>query len=140
MNALATKAVDADKMELADFKKLLHASMQSTLMDQYHDYLEVVKMSMDPEVKRKCVAMHIATIGAEHKEKVDPNDRLTVVNITFTDGGAMTASATPPVIEDQSVMGIPITDNLATLAITRLNPAARVALNRDVDFTEDDEC
>ena len=119
-------------MELTEFKKLLHAQMQDTLLDQYHDYLESVKMSADPEVKRKCVAMHISTIGAEHKEKVDPGANLPVFNFTFSSTG-MTASATLPAIEVQP-------DNLATFDMTMLNPAARVALNRDVDFTEDDEC
>ena len=135
MNTPATKAVDADKMDLAEFKKLLHASMQNTLMDQYADYLEAVKMSTDPEVKRKCVAMHIATIGAEHKEKVDPGANLPVFNFTFSSTG-MSATATLPAIEAQP-------DNLTTFDMTMLNPAARVALNRDVDFadiTEDDEC
>lgn len=85
---------DASKMELADFKKMLHAQMQDTLMDQYADYLESVKMSNDPEVKRKCVAMHISTIGAEHKEKVDPGANLPVFNFTFSSTG-MTATQMP---------------------------------------------
>ena len=140
MNNLATKPVDADKMELADFKKMLHALMQNTLMDQYADYLETVKMSTDPEVKRKCVAMHIQTIGAEHKEKVDPGANLPVFNFTFSSTG-MSATSTMPIIEVQPEAGVPITDQaqLATLDISMLNPAARVALNRDVDFG-DDEC
>lgn len=121
-------------MELTEFKKLLHAQMQDTLMDQYADYLESVKMSNDPEVKRKCVAMHIGTIGAEHKEKVDPGANLPVFNFTFTSAG-MTASATMPTIEAETAQ-----PSLATLDMTMLNPAARVALNRDVDFTEDEEC
>ena len=131
-------------MELQEFKKMLHNSMQDTLMDQYHDYLEAVKLSTDPEVKRKCVAMHISTIGAEHKEKVDPGANLPVFNFTFTSEG-MTATATMPTIETTDI-GIPITtlpadpnDTLATLDFGMLNPAARVALNRDVDFTEE-EC
>lgn len=118
-------------MELTDFKKLLHAQMQDTLLDQYHDYLESVKMSTDPEVKRKCVAMHIATIGAEHKEKVDPGANLPVFNFTFSSTG-MSATAALPAIEAQP-------DDLTTFDMTMLNPAARVALNRDVDFG-DDEC
>lgn len=126
-------------MELAEFKKLLHTQMQDTLLDQYHDYLEAVKLSVDPEVKRKCVAMHISTIGAEHKEKVDPGANLPVFNFTFTSEG-MTATTTMPVIEVQPDMGIPINDSLATLDMTMLNPAARVALNRDVMDSEDYEC
>lgn len=113
--------------------------MQDTLLDQYHDYLEAVKLSVDPEVKRKCVAMHISTIGAEHKEKVDPGANLPVFNFTFTSEG-MTATTTMPVIEVQPDMGIPINDSLATLDMTMLNPAARVALNRDVMDSEDYEC
>lgn len=126
-------------MELAEFKKLLHVQMQDTLLDQYHDYLEAVKLSEDPEVKRKCVAMHITTIGAEHKEKVDPGANLPVFNFTFTSEG-MTASAVMPVIEVQSDTGNPVSDTLATLNVGMLNPAARVALNRDVDFEDDAEC
>ena len=125
-------------MELQEFKKMLHNSMQDTLMDQYHDYLEAVKLSTDPEVKRKCVAMHISTIGAEHKEKVDPGANLPVFNFTFTSEG-MTATSTMPVIEVQPEAGIPVSESLATLDISMLNPAARVALNRDVDFGAD-EC
>lgn len=119
-------------MELADFKKLLHAQMQDTLLDQYKDYLEAVILSTDPEVKRKCVAMHISTIGAEHKEKVDPGANLPVFNFTFTSAG-MTASSIPTAIEVQP-------DNLTTFDMTMLNPAARVALNRDVMDFGDDEC
>ena len=126
-------------MELAEFKKLLHTQMQDTLLDQYHDYLEAVKLSVDPEVKRKCVAMHISTIGAEHKEKVDPGANLPVFNFTFTSEG-MTATSTMPVIEVQPEVQICITDSLATLDMTMLNPAARVALNRDVMDSEDYEC
>ena len=117
-------------MELTDFKKLLHAQMQDTLLDQYKDYLEAVILSTDPEVKRKCVAMHISTIGAEHKEKVDPGANLPVFNFTFSSAG-MSASSTPA-IEVQPA-------ELVTFDMTMLNPAARVALNRDVDFG-DDEC
>ena len=131
MTLMTSPHVDAAKMELADFKKLLHAQMQDTLLDQYHDYLEAVSLSNDPEVKRKCVAMHIATIGAEHKEKVDPGANLPVFNFTFSSTG-MSATATLPAIEAQP-------DDLTTFDMTMLNPAARVALNRDVTFTEDDD-
>lgn len=137
-------------MELAEFKKQLHGTMQDVLLDVYHDYMESVKMSADPEVKRKCVSMHITTIGAEHKEKVDPAANLPVFNFTFTSSG-MTMSADvqpqladPEVIDVQpkGVMETPITDapsadTLATLSISMLNPAARAALNRDVDFSDD---
>ena len=139
MTLMTSPHVDAAKMELADFKKLLHAQMQDTLLDQYHDYLEAVSLSNDPEVKRKCVAMHIATIGAEHKEKVDPGANLPVFNFTFSNSG-MSATATLPAIEVQPETGISVSDTLATFDMTMLNPAARVALNRDVTFTEDDEC
>ena len=125
-------------MELSDFKKKLHSQMQDTLLDQYHDYLAAVKMSDDPEVKRKCVAMHISTIGAEHKEKVDATDNLHVFQFNFTSSG-MTAvhlpqSETPLVIENTA--GSSGEPKLETLSFGMLNPAARVALNRDVDFSE----
>ena len=135
-----TLAPSAQNMDLSDFKKLLHGQMQDTLMDQYHDYLTAVKMSDDPEVKRKCVAMHISTIGAEHKEKSDPNDNLAVFQFNFT-GGGMTATqiaqpAQPITLESETSEPF----NLETLDFGMLNPAARVALNRDVTFAEDDEC
>ena len=129
---------------MTDFKKLLHGQMRDTLMDQYHDYLVSVKQSDDPEVKRKCVAMHIATIGAEHKEKADPNDNLAIFQFNFT-GGGVTALQMPTQEQPQPLTldaatgssGEPL--SLATLDFTS-NAAARVALNRDVDFSEDDEC
>jgi hypothetical protein len=107
-------------LSLTEFKRLLHGQMQDTLLDQYHDYLVAVKASDDPEVKRKCVAMHIQTIGAEHKEKADPNANLPVFNFTFTSTG-MSATATLPMVEqvpnDANLMTF---DNLADIPADEL--------------------
>ncbi len=102
---------DTSEMSLTEFKKMLHETMQHTLLNQYHAYLESVEMSNDPEVKRKCVAMHIQTIGAEHKEKADPNANLPVFQFNFTSTG-MTATQLPMVeqVDDQKPSTLPTLD------------------------------
>jgi len=110
---------DTSEMGLTEFKRLLHGQMQATLLEQYHDYLEAVTISDDPEVKRKCVALHISTIGAEHKEKVDPNANLQVFQFNFTSTG-MTATQLPTVerVEPAQDMATLSFDNLATVIPT----------------------
>lgn len=117
---------DATAMDLTEFKKLLHGQMQDTLLDQYHDYLEAVKISDDPEVKRKCVVLHISTIGAEHKEKVDPNANLPVFQFNFTSTG-MTATQLP------TAERVEPTDKLATLSFDNLNPVVQNCISEDAD-------
>jgi hypothetical protein len=118
-------------MDLATFKKMLHSTMQSTLLDQYHDYLETVKVSEDPEVKRKCVAMHIQTIGAEHKEKQDPNANLPVFHFTFSSTG-MSATTTLPMVQEVQPTDLP------TLDFAHLKPDMGNPISEEDDLTPDD--
>ena len=123
---------DPSEMGLTEFKKLLHDTMQHTLLDQYHDYLETVKMSDDPEVKRKCVAMHITTIGAEHKEKADPNANLPIFQFNFTSTG-MTATQLPVAerVDDLVDKSLPVLD------FNHLKPAMGIPIAED-EMSADD--
>jgi hypothetical protein len=113
-------------LSLTEFKKMLHAQMQDTLLDQYHEYLEAVKFSTDPEVKRKCVAMHIQTIGAEHKEKVDPNANLPIFNFTFSSTG-MSATTTLPMVQEVQPGDLPTLDFEHLANASELAEAERVS-------------
>jgi hypothetical protein len=137
-------------MELTEFKKLLHSTMQDSLLSTYHDYMKSVRMSEDPEVQRKALMLHITTIGAEHKEKADSNAGLAVFQFNFHNGHISATQVSPPAAdvvdmdepkpEAPGKLAAPATrETLATLDFFQQNPAARVALNRDVDFEDDNQ-
>lgn len=117
-------------MQLAEFKKLLHAEMQTAALSLLPTYYNMLTFTEDPEVLRKGIQFFVQTVGGEAEKKQDPYGNLPVVNITFSNG-TMSSQTTMPAIEIEATV-------LETLQPT---PAMlkRSNVNADVDFGDEDD-